>query len=103
MSPATAVTRHPLRCSHCGREINGTVHTRTTYHVDYYALHTGECEPVTLQRHDESMPVLTVLRLVRPMDVFTCVECYAAPATRAQREQLFRPEAMAESGDDRSS
>jgi hypothetical protein len=100
MSSAASAARHVLRCSHCGREVAGTVHTRSAYRVDYYALHTGEVEPVTLQRQDESMPLVTVLRLVRPLEVVTCVDCYAAPAIRAARERLFRPELAAESGDD---
>jgi hypothetical protein len=95
--PSTAAPPKQLRCSHCGREVSGTVHTRTSYHVDYYALHTGDVEPVTIKRADESEPLMTVLKLVRPTHVFTCCDCYFQPTIRAQRDQLFRPEMLAES------
>ncbi|MCK6556801.1 hypothetical protein L6Q96_19820 [Candidatus Binatia bacterium] len=88
--------RAPLRCSHCGRHVAGTTHTRTTYRVDYYALHTGEVEPVLVQRPDDPDRTVTVLRLVRPIDVYTCVDCYAQPAVRVERERRFRPEVAGE-------
>jgi hypothetical protein len=90
-----AVTGHaniPLRCHHCGREVSGTVHKRSSYRVDYYALHTGEVEPVTLVRGDEATRVVTVLKLVRANHIVTCVECYREPEIRAARDALFRPE-----------
>ena len=84
--------RAPLRCNHCGRDVAGTTHTRTTYHVDYYALHTGEVEAVAVQRAADPERKVTVLRLVQPIDVYTCVDCFARPAVRAERERRFRPE-----------
>src|SRR5262245_42605851 len=91
-----AVTVHSkaaLRCNHCGREVTETVHTRSSYRVDYYALHTGEVEPVTLPRADETAPLVTVFKLLRASEVVTCAECYRRPDVRAEREILFRPEA----------
>lgn len=84
--------RASLRCSHCGRDVAGTTHTRTTYRVDYYALHTGDVEPVAVQRADDPERTVIVLRLVRPIDVYTCVDCLRHPAVRAERERRFRPE-----------
>ena len=53
------------------------------------ALTTGT--PVTISDpHDGSSN--TVLRLVRPFEVFTCSECYRQPQVQAERERLFRPE-----------
>jgi len=86
----------PLRCTHCGRPVSATVHTRTAFRVDYYALHTGTVEPVTVQRPNET--TLTVFRIVEPLEVVTCVDCYQRPEVRAERERLFRPEADAADG-----
>jgi len=80
------------RCHHCGGEIAETVHTRTSYRVGYYSLHTGDVEPVELIREDDPSTAMTVLRLIRPYDVFTCARCYSDPAVRRARERLFRPE-----------
>jgi hypothetical protein len=80
------------RCHHCGGEVAETVHTRTTYRVGYYSLHTGDVEPVELIREDDPSTVVTVLRLIRPYDVFTCTRCFGDPAVRGERERLFRPE-----------
>ncbi len=80
----------PLHCMHCGRPVLGTRHTRTSYRVDYYTLHTGVVEPVTVQRADDS--TVTVFRLLDPVNVVTCVECYKEREVREERERLFRPE-----------
>lgn len=85
-------TRAALRCHHCGREVRETAHTRSAYRVDYYALHTGEVEPVSVARGEEADVVSTVLRLLRPAEIVTCVDCYGQASIRAEREQLFRPE-----------
>lgn len=92
-------TRTLLRCHHCGREVGGTVHTRTSYRVDYYGLHTGDVEPTTMARSDDPSDVVTVMRLVRAVEVFTCIDCYRKPAVRRQRELLFRTELQAEPGE----
>src|SRR5436309_11627683 len=91
---ATVHSKTALRCSHCGREVTETVHTRSSYRVDYYALHTGEVEPVTMARGDETMPLVTVLKLLRPSEVVTCADCYRRADVRAERESLFRPEVV---------
>ncbi len=69
-----------------------TVHTRSSYRVDYYALHTGEVEPMTLPRTDEAAPLVTFLKLLRASEVITCAECYRQPRVRHERDMLFRPE-----------
>jgi len=90
--PSADVGKVPLRCTHCGREVRETVHTRSSYRVDYYALHTGEVEPVLVARREEADVATTVCRILRPYEVFTCVDCYAQPWVREEREHLFRPE-----------
>ncbi|MBX3025648.1 hypothetical protein KF840_12145 [bacterium] len=85
---------HPLRCTHCGRPVRGTQHTRTDYRVDYYALHGGHGEVCALvgdfAHHDT-----TFIRLLDHYEVISCAECYPLPAVQAERERLFRPEAGA--------
>lgn len=80
----------PKRCHHCGRGVEETRHTRTSYTVDYYALYGGEVEPVRLSLEDGG--TLIILRLIKPTDWYTCVDCYRLPEVRQEREVLFRPE-----------
>jgi len=82
----------PLRCTHCGREVAETLHTRSSYHVDYYLLHTGEVQPTTVARPDDPAGVITILKLSRVNIVVTCADCYQQPSVRQERELLFRPE-----------
>lgn len=82
---------HGRRCHHCGRAVHETVHTRSAYRVDFYALHTGDTEPVTLVDPDDGSST-TVLRLTRPFEFFTCAQCYQRPTVRAERDRLFRQE-----------
>jgi hypothetical protein len=88
-------TKTHLRCHHCGREVAETMHTRSTYQVDYYALHTGDVEPTTMAHSDDPADLVTVMRLVRAVEVFTCVDCYQRPSVRRERELLFRTEVPA--------
>ena len=81
-----------LRCDHCGRPVRATQHTRTAYHVDYYALHGGHGEVCALigdYAHHDS----TYIRLLDRYDVISCAECYPLPAVQAERARRFRPEA----------
>jgi hypothetical protein len=91
MSGADGTKAHP-RCHHCGRQVAETIHTRSTYRVDYYALHTGEVEPATIARRDDPEDIVTVMRLVRAWEIFTCVDCYRSSGVRRERERLFRSE-----------
>ena len=91
MSGADGTKTH-LRCHHCGREVAETTHTRSAYRVDYYALHTGDVEATTIARSDDPGDVVTVMRLIRAVEIFTCVDCYRQPRVRRERELLFRSE-----------
>jgi len=71
------------------------MHTRSTYRVGYYTLHTGDVEPTTMARSDDPSDVMTVMRLVRAFEVLTCVDCYAQAPVRRERERLFRTEVRA--------
>jgi hypothetical protein len=81
-----------LHCDHCGREVGETVHTRSSYAVDYYVLYTGAVEPMTIQHADEPSGTITVLKLVEPRTVVTCADCYRQPNIQEARDLLFRPE-----------
>lgn len=81
-----------LHCHHCGRALSETVHTRSSYRVGFYGLHTGDVEPVSIPRRDDPTEVVTVLRLVRAHEIWTCADCYRQPNVRREREILFRPE-----------
>lgn len=68
------------------------MHTRTAYRVDFYALHTGDTEPVSIPDPEDADRAITVLRLVRATNVVSCRDCYHQPAIRRERDLLFRPE-----------
>ncbi len=85
------------RCHFCHRAVRPTQHTRTTYAVDYYALHGGRgewCELVGDYGHRGT----SYLRLLDHYEVITCAQCYGRPAVQAERERLFRPERAAGGG-----
>lgn len=71
-----------MQCFHCGREVIGTVHWPKGYRVDYYRLHTGKSEVDFLVNPKNDAPPLRYLRLIHPIDVFTCIDCYALPDIR---------------------
>jgi len=74
--------------------VRETIHTRTSYRVDYYELHTGPVEPALL-RHGEDGPVQTYQRLLAAELVTTCADCYQSSMIQAERERRFRPERQA--------
>ncbi|MFN8627767.1 MAG: hypothetical protein U0587_17535 [Candidatus Binatia bacterium] len=84
-----------LHCTHCGRPVGDTIHNRSSYAVDYYTLHTGTVEPMTMQRTDEPYGSVTVLKLVAPRTIVTCADCYRRSAIQEERDLLFRPERSA--------
>ena len=91
------------RCHHCGREVSETTHTRSSYQVGYYFLHTGEVEPITVQRTEDPATAISALKLMRAITVFTCADCYRRPEVQRQREALFRPELAADDSTDLAS
>lgn len=70
-------------CHACGREVGETIHTRHGVTVQAFALHTGPTEPAVLRRHDDDCADLVYRRLLAPVLIVTCVDCYADPAIRA--------------------
>ena len=69
-------------CRHCGRAVHETLHTRTSYVVDGYVLHTGPTESAVVRRAD-SDEVFVYQRLLHPITLVVCAACYADPARRA--------------------
>jgi hypothetical protein len=81
------------RCDRCGRLVRETMHQRGRWVVDAYVLHTGETEPAVVRRPDSEAIVLEYQRLVRPVVVVTCADCYADPAARRRHESWAYPPA----------
>jgi hypothetical protein len=79
-----------LRCDHCSRAVCETQHTRASYRVDYYSLHTGEVEESTVAH--ESGSTFTYQKLVSVVHMITCADCYRKPSVQREREARFRPE-----------
>lgn len=90
--PSPAGERLPPRCDHCGRPVRETRHTPTSYRVDYYSMHTGEVEASSLA--GDGLERVSFLKLLTPIEIITCADCYQQPAVREEREQRFRPERL---------
>jgi len=73
-----------MQCFHCGRAVFTTIHRPRDYQVDYYRLHTGRTELDYLANPKPDAPPLRYLRLTQPIDIFTCIDCYARPDVRRQ-------------------
>ena len=80
-----------LRCDHCGRAVRETLHTRTSYQVDYYTVHSGHGERCTVAGDDRHTP-LTYVRLLDRFDVITCADCYRQAPVQSERDRQFQPE-----------
>ena len=78
-------------CHHCGRLVRETTHTRLSYSVDGFALHTGETEEAMVRRSDSDEIALVYRRLVRPVVVHTCRDCYAELAVRRRHQSWAYP------------
>lgn len=85
-----------MRCDHCGRPVRGTQHTRTDYRVDFYTLHGGRGEVCALVGNYAQGG--SYIRLLEPVQLISCVECYGRAAVQAERERCFRPERVVEEG-----
>jgi len=80
-----------LRCDHCGRAVRETLHTRTSYRVDYYTVHSGHGELCTVGT-DDRQHAFTYVRLLDRFDVITCSDCYRQAAIQSERDRQFQPE-----------
>ena len=71
-----------MQCFHCGREVFATIHQAKSYQVDYYRLHTGHTEWDFLVNPRLDAAPVRYLRLSHPVDILTCIDCYARPEIR---------------------
>lgn len=81
----------PLRCDHCGRAVRETQHTRTSYAVDYYSVHSGHGEVCSFVGEDGQRGS-TYVKLLDRFDVITCAQCYGQAAVQRERDCRFHPE-----------
>ena len=84
-------TEPALRCDHCGRAVSETQHTRTSYTVDYYSVHSGHGEVCSFIGEDGQRGG-TYVKLLDRFDVVTCAQCYRHAAVQAERDRRFQPE-----------
>jgi len=91
-----------MQCYHCGREVQGTIHTQKSYRVDYYLLHTGYTQWEYFLNPKPDTPPLRYLKLIQPIDIFTCVQCYGRAEIRQLLDDDFsgRRSLLAGSGDE---
>ena len=78
-----------MQCTHCGREVRETIHRQKSYKVDYYLLHTGETEWAFFTNSKEDALPFRYLKLTQPIDIITCVQCYAYPEIRQRLDDDF--------------
>jgi hypothetical protein len=78
-----------MQCFHCGREVRETNHRQKSFKVDYYLLHTGYTEWEFFINSKQDAPPLRYLKLTQPIDILTCVQCYARPEIRQRLDDDF--------------
>jgi hypothetical protein len=78
-----------MQCFHCGRVVQETTHTQKSYKVDYYLLHTGSAEWSFFINPKPDAPPLRYLRLIQPVDIITCTQCYEQPYIRQKIDDDF--------------
>ncbi|OGP56048.1 MAG: hypothetical protein A2V67_13980 [Deltaproteobacteria bacterium RBG_13_61_14] len=59
------------------------------YRVDYYALLTGDCEPITIKNPRDESVDLSFFQLKNPRWVISCADCLSRPEIQKQVEDLF--------------
>ena len=94
MDPGPVAHFAPIarRCDHCGRAVRETQHTRTTYRVDYYAMHTGDGEWTSFKSDDGE--AIAYVRLLNTVEINTCSDCYRNPDVLLERDRRFRTEQL---------
>ena len=79
-------------CRSCGRAVHETVHTRTTFVVDGFVLHTGPTEPTAVRRADSDEVAFVYQRLLQPVRLVTCATCFRDAAARAAHLSWTQPD-----------
>ena len=78
-----------MQCFHCGREVKETTHTPKGYKVDYYLLHTGRTERTFLKDPKDDISPLHFLKLIEPVNIVSCADCYADPRIKKRLDDDF--------------
>lgn len=78
-----------MQCFHCDREVRETRHAQKRYRVDYYLLHTGKTESAFLKDPDDDTAKIHYLKLSDPVDIITCIDCYAVAEIRQKLRDDF--------------
>ncbi len=78
-------------CRHCGRAVGETMHTRTSYAVAGFVLHTGPTESAVGRRSAFDETGFVYQRLLRAVTLVTCAACYADPLRRAAHRSWAYP------------
>ena len=68
-----------------------TQHTRTSYTVDYYSVHSGHGEVCSFVGEDGQRGS-TYVKLLDRFDVISCAQCYRKASVQAERDHRFQPE-----------
>ena len=71
-----------MQCFHCGREVLETSHKPRSSQVDDHRLHTGHIKLDFLVNSKPDALPLRYLRLIHPVAILTCVDCYACAEIR---------------------
>jgi hypothetical protein len=69
--------------------VHGTIHRQKDYRVDFYLLHTGHSEWDFVLSPKQDGALIRYRKLSRPIDVLTCVDCYARPEIRRLLDDDF--------------
>jgi hypothetical protein len=59
------------------------------FRVDYYALLTGDCEPITIKNPRDESVDLSFFQLKNPRRVISCADCLSRPEIQKQIADLF--------------
>ena len=78
-----------MQCFHCGREVRETIHKQKSYKVDYYLRHTGHSEWEFFLSPKQDAPLIRYLKLTQPIDIVTCIACYACTEIRQRLDDDF--------------
>lgn len=78
-----------MKCSHCGREVMPTIHTKDGYEVDYYALVTGNLVPVLVDENETGEGVFQYFKIEQTVEIITCISCWRNPEIKKKIASQF--------------
>jgi hypothetical protein len=78
-----------MNCDRCKRQLQGTVHTKDDYRVDFYRLWTGNAVPVVFKEEGEAE--LKFFKIESPSIVTLCDKCASDPKVRDRLKKFESP------------